>query len=59
MAVCLWLEVSLICQQRSLGMIWLYVIRSHCYLYLLYVMVVEHHLVLSMPLIVALGFGHL
>ena len=36
-------------------MVLLYVIRSHCYLYLLYVMVVEHHLVLSMPLIVALG----
>ena len=36
-------------------MVLLYVIRSHCYLYLLYVMVVEHHLVLSMSLIVALG----
>ena len=36
-------------------MVLLYVIRSHCYLYLQYVMVVEHHLVLSVPLIVALG----
>ena len=33
-------------------------IRSHCCLYLLYVMVVEHHLILSMPLIVAMGLGH-
>ena len=30
-------------------MVLLYVIRSHYYLYLLYVMVVDHHIVLSMP----------
>ena len=30
-------------------MVMLYVIRSHYYLYLLYVMVVEHHIVLSIP----------
>ena len=38
---------------RNLVMVPLYV--SHCYLYLLHVMVVEHYLVLSMPLIVAMG----
>ena len=50
---CLWVEVSLICQHRSLGVVLLYVIKSYCYLYLLYVMVVEHHLLVSMLLIVA------
>ena len=48
------IEVSLICQPTSLGMVLLYIIRSHCYHYLPYVMVVEHRLVLNMPLIVAL-----
>ena len=33
-------------------------IRSHCCLYLLYVTVVEHHLILSMPLIIPMGLGH-
>ena len=36
-------------------MVLLYVIESHYYLYLLYVMGVEHHLVLSMLLIVVSG----
>ena len=31
--------------------------KKHCYLYLLYGMVVEHHLVLSMPLIVVWRLG--
>ena len=52
---CLWLEVSLTCQHKSLGMVLLCVTGSRCYPYLLCVMVVEHHSVLSIPLIVALG----
>ena len=50
-----WLEVSLIYQQRNLGMVLLYSIETHYYLYLLYAMGVEYHLVLNMLLIVASG----
>ena len=52
---CFWVEVSLICQHKSLGMVLLCITGSHCYPYLLCVMVVEHHSVLSIPLIVTLG----
>ena len=41
-------------QHKSLGMVLLCVTGSRCYPYLLCVMVVEHHSVLSIPLIVAL-----
>ena len=52
---CLLLEVSLICQHKSLGIVLFCITGSRCYPYLLCVMAVEHHSVLNIPLIVALG----